>query len=72
MLKFRYFLWRLKFSFKENALQIVFDFVPLLLIFLRYLGIPLVIIFMSCCLVNNKVLKSSFLNEKKNDHKKTT
>jgi hypothetical protein len=37
-----------KFSFKENALQITFDFVLLLLIFFRYLGIPLVIIFMSC------------------------
>ena len=48
-----------KFSFKENALQIVFLTLSLLLlIFLRYLGIPLVIIFyVVLSVVNNKVLK---------------
>ena len=48
-----------KFSFKENALQIVFLTLSLLLlIFLRYLGIPLLIIFyVVLSIVNNKMLK---------------
>ena len=48
-----------KFSFKENALQIVFlasSF--LLLVFLQYLGIPLLILlYVLLSIVNNKVLQ---------------
>jgi CDP-diacylglycerol--serine O-phosphatidyltransferase len=48
-----------KFSFKENTLQVVFLTLSLLLlIFLQYLGIPLVILFyVLLSVVNNKVLK---------------
>ncbi len=48
-----------KFSFKDNALQIVFLILSLLLlVFFQYLGIPLLIIFyVLLCVVNNKVLK---------------
>ncbi|MFV8326020.1 CDP-alcohol phosphatidyltransferase family protein [Flavobacterium sp. ZS1P14] len=48
-----------KFTFKENALQIVFlIFSLLLLVFFHYLGIPLLIIFyILLSVVNNKVLK---------------
>ena len=48
-----------KFTFKENALQIVFLVISLsLLVFFKYLGIPLLIIFyILLSVVNNKVLK---------------
>ncbi|WP_035667912.1 phosphatidylcholine/phosphatidylserine synthase [Flavobacterium sp. 83] len=48
-----------KFSFKENALQIIFLLLSiLLLVFFQYLGIPLVIIFyVLLSVVNNKWLK---------------
>ncbi|MFV5698640.1 CDP-alcohol phosphatidyltransferase family protein [Flavobacterium sp. ZT3R17] len=48
-----------KFSFKDNALQIVFLLLSLLLlVFFQYLGIPLLIIFyILLSVVNNKVLK---------------
>ena len=48
-----------KFNFKDNVLQIVFLICSLLLlIFLKYLGIPLVILFyVLLSVVNNKVLK---------------
>ena len=48
-----------KFSLKENALQIVFLILSLLmLIFLHYVAIPLVIVFyVLLSVVNNKVLK---------------
>jgi CDP-diacylglycerol--serine O-phosphatidyltransferase len=48
-----------KFSFKDNALQIIFLLLSiLLLVFFQYLGIPLVIIFyVLLSVVNNKWLK---------------
>ncbi|MFV5686379.1 CDP-alcohol phosphatidyltransferase family protein [Flavobacterium sp. GB2R13] len=48
-----------KFSFKDNALQIIFLLLSLLLlVFFQYLGIPLLIIFyILLSVVNNKVLK---------------
>ena len=48
-----------KFSFKENGLQIVFLVGSLLLlVFFRYLGIPLLILFyVLLSVLNNKVLK---------------
>jgi CDP-diacylglycerol--serine O-phosphatidyltransferase len=48
-----------KFSFKDNALQIIFLILSLLLlVFFQYIGIPLLIIFyVLLSLVNNKVLK---------------
>jgi CDP-diacylglycerol--serine O-phosphatidyltransferase len=48
-----------KFSFKDNALQIIFLLLSLLLlVFFQYLGIPLLIIFyVILSVVNNKVLK---------------
>lgn len=48
-----------KFNFKDNALQIVFLICSLLLlIFLQYLGIPLVILFyVLLSVINNKMLK---------------
>jgi CDP-diacylglycerol--serine O-phosphatidyltransferase len=48
-----------KFNFKDNTIQIVFLICSLLLlIFLQYLGIPLVILFyVLLSVVNNKVLK---------------
>ncbi|HEX9153175.1 MAG TPA: phosphatidylserine synthase, partial [Flavobacterium sp.] len=48
-----------KFTFKENALQIVFLIISLLLlVFFHYLGIPLLIIFyILLSVVNNKILK---------------
>ena len=48
-----------KFSFKENALQIIFLVLSfLLLIFFRYLGIPLLILlYVLLSVVNNKVLQ---------------
>ncbi|MEM8520098.1 CDP-alcohol phosphatidyltransferase family protein [Flavobacterium sp. PL12] len=48
-----------KFSFKENALQIIFLLLSfLLLIFFQYLGIPLLILlYVLLSVVNNKVLQ---------------
>jgi len=48
-----------KFSFKENALQVIFLTCSLLLlVFFRYLGIPLLILFyVLLSVLNNKVLK---------------
>ena len=48
-----------KFSFKENALQIIFLILSiLLLIFFQYLGIPLLILlYVLLSVVNNKVLQ---------------
>ncbi|MFV5692412.1 CDP-alcohol phosphatidyltransferase family protein [Flavobacterium sp. LT1R49] len=48
-----------KFIFKDNALQIIFLIISLLLlVFFQYLGIPLLIIFyILLSVVNNKVLK---------------
>ena len=48
-----------KFSFKENALQIIFLILcVLLLIFFQYLGIPLLILlYVLLSVVNNKVLQ---------------
>lgn len=49
-----------KFSFKENAIQIVFLILSLLLlIFFQYLGIPLLILlYVLLSVINNKVLKN--------------
>ena len=48
-----------KFSFKENALQIIFLILSiLLLVFFQYLGIPLLILlYVLLSIVNNKVLQ---------------
>jgi CDP-diacylglycerol--serine O-phosphatidyltransferase len=49
-----------KFNFKDNALQIVFLFLSfLLLVFFRYLGLPLIIMgYVLLSVVNNKLLKN--------------
>jgi CDP-diacylglycerol--serine O-phosphatidyltransferase len=48
-----------KFNFKDNALQIIFLIISLLLlVFFHYLGIPLLILFyVLLSVINNKVLK---------------
>ena len=48
-----------KFSFKENALQIIFLSTSIfLLVFFQYLGIPMIILFyVVLSVVNNKMLK---------------